>query len=107
MPVYDEKYLKTKVREYDGVIKTNFLGIGMPKENMHYACIVCITIDSVMRMEKKNFPQVYLEECKYKIKKIQMSRFINTELDLDSDSDSESDAELMAKLKSDSDNDSE
>ena len=79
----------------------------MPKENMHYTCIACITIDSVMKMDKKYFPQVYLEECKYKIKKIQMSRFINTELDLDSDSDSESDAELMAKLKSDSDNDSE
>ena len=102
-PVYDEKYLKTKVREYDGVIKTNFLGNGVPKENMHYTCIACITMDSVMKMEKKTFPQVYLEECKYKIKKIQMSRFINTELD----SDSESDAELMTKLKSDSDNDSE
>ena len=103
IPVYDEKYLKTKVREYDGVIKRNFLGNDMSKENMHYTCIACITIDSVMRMEKKNYPQVYLEECKYKIKKIQMSRFINTELD----SDSESDAELMTKLKSDSDNDSE
>ena len=102
-PVYEYKYLKAKVREFDGVIKTNFLGNDMPKENMHYTCIACITIDSVMRMEKKNYPQVYLEECKYKIKKIQMSRFINTELD----SDSESDAELMAKLKSDSDNDSE
>ena len=105
MPVYEEKYLKTKVREYDGVIKTNFLGNDVPKENMHYTCIACITIDYVMRMEKKNFPQVYLEECKYKIKKIKMSRFINTELD--SDSDSRSDAELMAKLKSDSDNGSE
>ena len=88
-------------------MKTNFLGNGVPKENMHYTCIACITIDSVIRMEKKNFPQVYLEECKYKIKKIQMSRFINTELDSDSESDSESDAKLMAKLKSDNDNDSE
>ena len=53
MPVYDEKYLKTKVREYDGVIKRNFLGNDMSKENMHYTCIACITIDSVMRMDKK------------------------------------------------------
>ena len=68
-PVYEYKYLKAKVREFDGVIKTNFLGNDMPKENMHYTCIACITIDSVMRMEKKNYPQVYLEECKYKIKK--------------------------------------
>ena len=55
-----------------------------------------------MRMD--NYPQVYLEECKYKIKKIQMSRFINTELDLDSESDSESDDD---EFKSDSDNDSD
>ena len=52
MPVYDKKYLKTKVREYDEVIKTNFLSNGVSKENMHYTCIACITIDSVMRMEK-------------------------------------------------------
>ena len=103
MPVYDETYIKAKVREFDGKIKTNFLGNEVPKENMHYTCIACITIDSVMKMEKKHFPELLLEGCKYKIKKIQISRFINTELD----SDSESDAELMTKLKSDSDNDSE
>ena len=110
-PVYDKKYLKTKVREYDSEIKAKFLGNGIPKENMHYTCIACITIDSVMRMDKKNYPQVSLEEYKCKIKKIQMSRFISTELDLDSEShsesDSDSDGELMAKLKSDSDNDSD
>ena len=93
-PIYEQKYLKAKVREYDGVIKTNFLGNGVPKENMHYTCIACITIDSVMRMDKKNYPQVYLEECKYKIKKIQMSRFINTKLELDSDLDSGLDSDL-------------
>ena len=75
----------------------------MPKKNMHYTCIGCIAIDPAMRTDKKNYPQVYLEECKYEIKKIQMSRFIRAELE----SDSESDDELMAKLKSDSDNDSE
>ena len=52
-PVYDKKYLKTKVREFDGVIKTNILGNDTPKENMHYACIPFITIDSVMKMDKK------------------------------------------------------
>ena len=52
---------------------------------------------------------MYLEECKYRMKKTQMSRFINTELKSNSDSDSEleveskSDTELMAKLKSSSD----
>ena len=89
MPVYDKTYIKVKVREFNGVIKTNFLGNEVPKENIHYTCIACITIDSAMRMDKKNYPQVYLEECKYKVKKIQMPRFINAELESDSESDSE------------------
>ena len=81
MPVYDEKYIKAKVREFNGVIKTNFLGDEVPKENEHYTCIACITIDSVMRMEKKNYPQVYLEECKYRIKETKMTKFIEFELE--------------------------
>ena len=52
-PVYDETYRKAKVREFDGEIKTNFLGNDVPKENIHYTCIACITVDSVMRMDKK------------------------------------------------------
>ena len=104
MPVYDEKYIKAKVREFSGVVKINFLGDKIPKENVHYACIACITIDSVMRMKKMNYPQVYLEEYKYKIKKIQISKFINTEMKSESESELESDTELESKseLKSDS-----
>ena len=67
-PVYDETYIKAKVRKFSGVIKTNFLDDEVPKENEHYTCIACITIDSVMRMEKTNYPEVYLQECKYRMK---------------------------------------
>ena len=52
-PIYKENYLKAKVREFDGVIKTNFLGNDTPKENVHYTCNACITIDSVIRIDKK------------------------------------------------------
>ena len=51
--VYEYKYLKAKVREFNGVIKTNFLNNGMPKKNIHYPCIACITIDSVIKLIKK------------------------------------------------------
>ena len=78
-PVHEYKYLRAKVRELNDVIKTNFLGNDVPKENIHYTCIACIIIDSVMKADKIYFPEVYLEECKYKIKKIQMSRFIKAE----------------------------
>ena len=52
-PVCKYKYLKTKVREFDGVMKTNFLGKGMPKGNMYYTFTACITIDSVLRINQK------------------------------------------------------
>ena len=65
----------------------------MPKENMYYTCIACITIDSVLRINKKNHPQVYLEQCKHKIKKTQIPKFIKTELKSDSDWDLDSDLE--------------
>ena len=64
---------------------------------MHYTCIACIAIDSVMRTEKKNYPQVYLEECKYKSNKIKMSKFINTKLEPESESELEYSAELESK----------
>ena len=96
MPVYDEKCIKAKVREFNGVIKTNFLGDEIPRD---YTYIACITIDSA----KKNYPQTYLEECKYRPKKIKMTRFIDTELELESGPELESDIELESKLESNSD----
>ena len=104
MPVYDEQYIKAKVRVFNGVIKTNFLCDEVPKENKHYTCIACITIDSVMRMEKKNYPQVYLEECKYKIKKTAMTKAeLESESESGSESELESDTELELKSELESD----
>ena len=103
MPVYDEKCMKAEVREFSGVIKINFLSDEVSKENEHYTCIACITIDSVMRMEKKNYPQVYLEECKYRTKKTKMTKFIQAELQSESESELEFDIELELKSKLESD----
>ena len=47
-----------------------------------------------MKMSKKNYPQVYLEECKYKTKKINIPRFINIELELESDSEPDIETDL-------------
>ena len=92
-PIYENKYLKTKVREFDGNIKTNFLGNDLPKENTYYTCIAFITIDSIMKMNRKSYPQVYLEERKYKTKEINTPRFINIELESYSEPDVETDLE--------------
>ena len=73
----------------------------MPKENEHYTCISCITIDSIMRMGKKNYPQVYLEECKYRIKRTKMTEFIGAALKSESESESYIELELKSGLESD------
>ena len=52
-PIYKNKYLKTKVREFDGSIKSNFLGNGLAKESKYYTCIACITLDCVLKMNNK------------------------------------------------------
>ena len=55
------------------------------KERNRYICIAAICIDSVLRVGKKNYPQVYLEQCKYKTKKRELTNFIDDETNLTSD----------------------
>ena len=68
MSAYDEKYIKAKVKGSNGVVKPIFRWWNTKGKRI-YAWIAFISIDSLIRMKKKNYPQVYLEECKYKIKK--------------------------------------
>ena len=63
--IYDDKYLKTKVKTFNNTINTKFSGDEIPKERIHYVCISAICIDSVLRRDKKSYLQVYLEQCKY------------------------------------------
>ena len=87
-PIYDDKYIKTKVKTFNNMIHTLFSENKIPKERIHYACNAAICIDSVLRVDKKNYPQVYLEQCKYKTKKRELVNFIDDEVDLSSsDSD--------------------
>ena len=52
-PIYDGKYLKTKVKTFNNTINTLFSGDEIPKERMHYVCISGICIDSVLKTDKK------------------------------------------------------
>ena len=60
----------------------------MPKENPSYNCLSLITLDSVIRVNKKYYLQALLEECKYKIRKNKRDNLINDNLELDTDSES-------------------
>ena len=63
------------------MIKTFFDGNKIPKERIEYVCIACISVDSVLKTDKKSYPQVYLEQCKYKVKKREIKSFIDYEID--------------------------
>ena len=68
-PIYDGSYIKAKVKTYSKKIKTLFNEDKIPEERIEYVCIPCISIDSILKVGKKNYPQVYLEQCKYKVKR--------------------------------------
>ena len=73
-------------------MNTNFQGKEVPKENVSYKCL-SVMLDSVIRMNKKYYPETLLEECKYAVRKNKMENLINDDLDLSSSyqSDNESD----------------
>ena len=92
--VYDDndKHIKTKIKSYGDKVNTSFQGNIIPKEYASYKCFSFIMIDSLIRVNKKYYPQTLLEECKYKIKKNKMENLVKDGLDPNS-SDNESDSD--------------
>ena len=54
-PIYDYKYVKTKVRSFNGVVHTNFRIEKIPKESTLYICLTIITVEQVSKMDKKYY----------------------------------------------------
>ena len=38
-------------------------------EKNNYICIPAVDFASVLKIDKRLYPQIYLEQCKYKLKK--------------------------------------
>ena len=87
-PVYDddEKYINTKIKIYAGSMITNFHNKKMPKEKAACKYLSIIMLDSVIKANKKYYPQALLEECKYVQEKIKIENHIDDEKS-ESDSD--------------------
>ena len=92
-PVRDDKYLVANLKIFDRINRTTFTNNAIPIERNHYICIPAIDIDSVLKIDKKVYPQAYLEQCKYKLKKRKHVNFIDDEI-IDEDSDSDIDDEI-------------
>ena len=68
--------IKTKVKTFNGVVHAILGGDKIQKKCVHYFCIAEINIDSVMKMDKKSYSQVCLEECRHEVKNKKMTRFV-------------------------------
>ena len=90
-PVRDDKYLIANLKIFNGTNSTTFTNNAIPIERISYNCISAVDIDSVLRIDnKRSYPQAYLEQCKYKLKKRKIVNFIDDEI-IDGDSDSDID----------------
>ena len=103
-PVYgdDDKCIKTKIKIYADNIITNFHNKKMPKEKAPCKCLSIIMIDSVIKANKKYYPQTLLEECKYIQEKIKIVNHIDEDLE-NSESDSDSNNETESDIVNDDD----
>ena len=91
-PIRDDKYIIAKLKIFKNVNIKTFTNNIMPIEKTHYICIPAIDIDSVLKIDKKVFPQAYLEQCKYKLKKRRPVNFIDLEI-IDDDEDDNYDSD--------------
>ena len=90
-PIRDYKYLVAKLKIFDRINITTFNNNSIDSYGKkHYICIPVIDIDSVLQINKRAYPQAYLEQCKYKLKKRKIVNYIDDEI-IDEDSDSDSD----------------
>ena len=80
------------MKVFDRINRTTFTKNIIPIEGNHYTCIPAIDIDSVLKIDKRVYPQAYLEQCKYKLKKRKFVNFIDEEI-IDDDTDDSYDSD--------------
>ena len=98
-PIYNNKYINTKIRSYNNDVKANYRNIDnknnkLPEKSKLYKCVSLISLDSIIKINKKYYPQTLLQECVYKLINKKVENIItNTNLDSSSESDNELDYE--------------
>ena len=98
-PIRDYKYLVAKLKIFDRINRTTFnSNNSIPIEKNHYICIPAIDIDSVLKIDKRAYPQAYLGQCKYKLKKKRkIVNYTDDEI-IDEDSDRDIDGAIDSHL---------
>ena len=74
LPVYGDRYIKTKIRTYGDKMYTNFSGLNVPED------FTIISIDSLLICENKYYLQVYVDNCPYKVANTEMTDYLDDNL---------------------------
>ena len=82
-PVYGDgdKHIKRKRKIFAGSMITNFHNKNMPREKAPQKCLSIVMLDSVIKANKKYYPQKFLEECKYVQEKIKTEIYVDDDLE--------------------------
>ena len=97
-PIRDDKYIIAKLEIFNKINRTTFTDNINPCEKNHYNCIPAIDIDSVIKIDnKRRYPQAYLEQCKYKLRKRRVVNFVDDEI-IDEEIFSENDNNEESRL---------
>ena len=94
-PAYNEKYVKTKIKSYNGKINTNF-----PDTNKRFSNYLFVgSFDSLFRAGKNYYLQVLLEECKYVIKEKKIHNYITDDMEVSDSDEVNSDKKILEKIQ--------
>ena len=89
--MYNDKYIKTKIKIYNDRVYTNFQHNKIPKDNEYCVCLSAILLDSIFfNSNEEYYLQILLKECKYAIKNRKIVNTIIEDLKL-SESDESGD----------------
>ena len=80
LPVYVDRYVKAKIKTYGDKVYTDFDDLNVPEDVVEYKSLTIISINSLPVYEKKYYPQVYFDNCAYKIVNKQMLDYLDGNL---------------------------
>ena len=78
--VYDDRYIKTKIRTYGNKVYTNFRGLNVPNDEIEFECFTVFSIDSLLAYKNKYYLHVYLDNCAYKVTEKRMTDCLDDNL---------------------------
>ena len=67
LPVYDDRYIKTKIRKYGDKVSINFRGVNKLEDDLEFESFTVIYSNSLLILDNKHYLQVCLENCAYKV----------------------------------------